>query len=67
MTHGMPTTLLTSQFPNHASCLAALGELLGATEPFKPNPKGRTDAVWIWETMWIRVEATRARLTWHHE
>lgn len=37
--------------------LVSLGELLGAAESFKPPGKGRADAVWVWDTMWITVEA----------
>lgn len=43
--------------------LAALGELLGATESFKPPGQGRADAVWVWEQMWITVEAKSAQVT----
>lgn len=36
--------------------LIELGKLLGA-ESFKPTAKGRTDAVWIWDGLWLTVEA----------
>ncbi|WP_460545878.1 DEAD/DEAH box helicase [Glycomyces halotolerans] len=36
--------------------LVALGEFIGA-ESFKPQRKGRADAVWIWDSLWITVEA----------
>ncbi|WP_301175638.1 DEAD/DEAH box helicase [Actinomadura geliboluensis] len=36
--------------------LVSLGELLGA-ESFKPPGQGRTDAAWIWESLWVTVEA----------
>jgi Helicase C-terminal domain len=36
--------------------LVTLGELLGA-ESFKPPGKGRTDAAWVWNRLWMTVEA----------
>ena len=39
--------------PKPRGLLSVLGEPLGATESFKTRP----EAVWIWETMWISVEA----------
>jgi hypothetical protein len=36
--------------------LASLGELLGA-QAFKPSGKGRTDAAWVWDSLWITVAA----------
>ncbi|WP_417219625.1 DEAD/DEAH box helicase family protein [Arthrobacter sp.] len=36
--------------------LVELGKLLGA-ESFKPSGQGRADAVWIWPSLWMTVEA----------
>ncbi|ORJ92516.1 hypothetical protein A6F55_24150 [Prescottella equi] len=36
--------------------LVELGRLLGA-ESFKPTGKGRTDAAWLWDGLWLTVEA----------
>lgn len=41
----------------YEAALVSLGELIGATRSFKPVLKGRTDAVWLWETLWVTVEA----------
>lgn|GEM_PF-160667 len=43
--------------------LSALGELLGAAESFKPKRHGRADSVWIFDGLWITVEAKSAQLT----
>lgn len=37
--------------------LVALGQFLGAAESFKPAGQGRADAVWIWATLWVTLEA----------
>ena len=42
--------------PKYEQALVTLGELIGA-ESFKPSGQGRADAVWIWEPLWISVEA----------
>jgi len=42
--------------PKYEQALVTLGELIGA-ESFKPPGPGRADAVWIWEPLWISVEA----------
>ena len=36
--------------------LVELGRLLGA-ESFKPSGQGRTDAAWLWDELWLTVEA----------
>lgn len=36
--------------------LVELGRLLGA-ESFKPAGQGRTDAAWLWDELWLTVEA----------
>ncbi|MGW2307755.1 DEAD/DEAH box helicase family protein [Actinomadura luteofluorescens] len=36
--------------------LVSLGKFLGA-DSSKPTAKGRADAVWIWESCWVTVEA----------
>lgn len=36
--------------------LVELGKLLGA-ESFKPGGQGRTDAAWLWDGLWLTVEA----------
>ncbi|MEU6248385.1 DEAD/DEAH box helicase [Glycomyces sp. NPDC047010] len=40
----------------YEQALVTLGEFLGA-ESFKPSGKGRADAVWLWDPMWILIEA----------
>lgn len=42
--------------------LAALGELIGAAESFKPRGNGKADSVWIWEALWITFEAKSNQL-----
>jgi hypothetical protein len=45
--------------PNHGPYelgLVELGKLLGA-ESFKPDGQGRADAVWLWDDLWLTVEA----------
>jgi hypothetical protein len=39
-----------------------LGELAGATESFTPTGKGRADAVWVWDNLWVAVEAKSEQL-----
>jgi len=48
--------------PKYEQALVSLGELLGA-ESIKPAGQGRADAVWIWEPMWIIVEAKSEQKT----
>jgi hypothetical protein len=48
--------------PKYEQALVALGELIGA-ESFKPAGQGRADAVWIWEPLWISVEAKSEQKT----
>lgn len=52
----MLENLASTQTTRYATGLAVLGELLGA-ESFKPAGKGRTDAVWAWEALWLTLEA----------
>jgi hypothetical protein len=40
----------------YEQALVALGEMIGA-ESSKPPGKGRADSVWLWEPLWITVEA----------
>ena len=46
----------------YEQALVVLGELIGA-ESFKPPGQGRADAVWIWESLWITVEAKSEQKT----
>lgn len=48
--------------PKYEQALVALGEFLGA-ESIKPPGQGRADAVWIWEPLWISVEAKSEQKT----
>ena len=47
--------------PQYEQGLVTLGELLGA-EAFKPPGKGRTDAAWVWASLWMTVEAKSEQL-----
>ncbi|SDV00863.1 DEAD/DEAH box helicase [Microlunatus sagamiharensis] len=40
----------------YEAALVTLGKLLGANS-FKPAGQGRADAAWLWEPLWISVEA----------
>jgi hypothetical protein len=40
----------------YEQALVKLGEFIGA-ESGKPSDKGRADTVWIWNSLWITVEA----------
>jgi len=42
--------------------LVELGYLLGA-DSFKPKGQGRTDAAWLWDELWITVEAKSEQTT----
>lgn len=42
--------------------LTILGELIGAVESFKPSGTGRADGVWVWDTLWITIEAKSDQL-----
>lgn len=42
--------------PKYEQGLVSLGEFLGA-ESFKSPDQGRADATWIWQALWISVEA----------
>ncbi|MBD8205179.1 DEAD/DEAH box helicase [Microbacterium sp. CFBP 8790] len=42
--------------------LVELGRFLGA-DSFKPSGKGKTDAAWIWDELWMTVEAKSEQTT----
>lgn len=46
----------------YEAALVTLGELLGA-DSFKPAFKGRTDAVWRWDSLWLTLEAKSEQKT----
>lgn len=48
--------------PKYEQGLVVLGELIGS-ESFKPSGQGRADAVWVWEPLWISVEAKSEQKT----
>lgn len=54
---GMLEGLAAQKSEKYEAALISLGELVGATRSFKPTLKGRTDAVWLWDSLWITVEA----------
>ncbi|MET3960020.1 hypothetical protein ABIE52_006955 [Rhodococcus sp. OAS809] len=53
----MLSNLSKKSAPPYEQALAELGLLIGASESFKPQGKGRADTVWIWDSAWITVEA----------
>ncbi|MGH3712034.1 MAG: DEAD/DEAH box helicase [Micromonosporaceae bacterium] len=46
----------------YEQALVTLGKLLGA-ESSKPSGKGRADAVWVWPSLWITIEAKSEQMT----
>ena len=48
--------LAQTESSRYEAALVALGRFLGA-DSSKPAGKGRADAVWLWEPLWITVEA----------
>ncbi|QSE87532.1 hypothetical protein JWS13_02355 (plasmid) [Rhodococcus pseudokoreensis] len=53
----MLADLSQKKAPPYEQALVELGVFLGASESFKPAGQGRADAVWIWESAWMTVEA----------
>lgn len=56
MLEGLASSGSGSGSGKYEAALVTLGELLGA-DSFKPAFKGRTDAVWRWESFWLTIEA----------
>lgn len=52
----MLANLNQHEAPKYELGLVSLGEFLGA-ESFKSPGQGRADATWIWQALWISVEA----------
>jgi hypothetical protein len=52
----MLANLSQSEAVKYEQGLVALGGFLGA-ESFKPPGKGRSDAAWLWPSLWITAEA----------
>jgi DEAD/DEAH box helicase len=52
----MLASLNQQEHAQYEQGLVLLGELLGA-ESLKPPGKGRADAAWLWNTLWMTIEA----------
>lgn len=53
---GMEIALAQAPSSAYEQALVELGHFLGA-ESWKPAGQGRTDAAWVWDELWITVEA----------
>lgn len=53
----MNAAFAQSDSVEYEAALQTLGKLLGAKESYKPSFKGRTDCVWMWDELWMTIEA----------
>ncbi|OKH65777.1 hypothetical protein EB73_21165 [Mycobacterium sp. SWH-M3] len=53
----MLSSLSQQKATSYEQGLTIVGEMIGAPDSFKPTAKGRADSVWIWDTLWICIEA----------
>ncbi|MGW6476353.1 DEAD/DEAH box helicase [Streptomyces sp. NPDC055059] len=56
LVNNMIRDLARPEATGYEQALVTLGNLLGARS-FKPTGQGRTDAVWMWPSSWLTVEA----------